>query len=290
MAVFDALRESESKNLVRHFGVAAPAGGSTCATVRMERLGPDLASFFGRIKRTAHIVRILRHMLLALADLHALGVVHRAIKPSNFLLDRACNTLKLCDFEQAVRAQPVMTAELTKLSGAAAAASVVMAMCTPLEPTLFTAPEAYPERNNGYATATGDLWSVGVILHAIVTGAMPFYGTRNEALDAILDYASDPLPLRHAFTTAAQAAGFTDDQCTQLLGLHVGLLSYRPQKRMHAHTALQSPLFCSPLVSLPPPLTVPFVEAAAALASKPPAAAAAAVAADAAAQVTSISV
>jgi serine/threonine protein kinase len=65
----------------------------------------DLAQFMANLGRTLTPVQAMKYvvkpLLLALASLHAQGLVHRDIKPENLLMSDS-NTVMLCDFDLAI--------------------------------------------------------------------------------------------------------------------------------------------------------------------------------------------
>jgi serine/threonine protein kinase len=105
------------------------------------------------------------------AHLHARGLVHRDLKPENVLLQG--ETPRIADFGLA---RVLATAFQT--SGVAG---------TPA----YMAPEAW----NGVRSVPTDLWSVGVMLHELLSGQRPFPQTDREALwRAVLKDEPAPLP------------------------------------------------------------------------------------------------
>ena len=65
----------------------------------------DLAHFLANLGRTLTPVQAVKYvvkpLLLALTDMHALGIVHRDIKPENLVMHDD-NTILLCDFDLAI--------------------------------------------------------------------------------------------------------------------------------------------------------------------------------------------
>jgi eukaryotic-like serine/threonine-protein kinase len=122
-------------------------------------------------------------LLGALASAHAVGIVHRDVKPGNVLLTRGGRAV-LTDFGIAV------------VDGDPALTQTGMVMGTPG----FCA----PERIRGEpASPASDLWSLGATLYAAVEGRAPFdgHGSPMAVLASIVH--SDPPPARSAGPLAA---------------------------------------------------------------------------------------
>lgn len=104
-------------------------------------LGRDLAAICSMV--TLDVCNALRH-------LHGLGIVHRDVKPTNLLV--AGTTIKLADFGLAVLVPPEgikgMTGSLP-----------------------FMAPEVLKGESYCYKV---DVWSLGIVLYALVFGEPPF--------------------------------------------------------------------------------------------------------------------
>ncbi|XP_021740305.1 serine/threonine-protein kinase PEPKR2-like [Chenopodium quinoa] len=107
-------------------------------------------------QRAAHI---LKELMLVIKYCHEMGVVHRDIKPENILLTSS-GKMKLADFGLAVR---VATGQsLTGVAGSPA----------------YVAPEVL----SGAYREKVDIWSAGILLHALLTGSLPFQGKSIETV------------------------------------------------------------------------------------------------------------
>ncbi|XP_057974157.1 serine/threonine-protein kinase PEPKR2 [Malania oleifera] len=102
---------------------------------------------------------ILKELMVVIKYCHDMGVVHRDIKPENILLTSS-GKIKLADFGLAMRVAGGQT--LTGLAGSPA----------------YVAPEVLI----GNYSEKADIWSVGVLLHALLVGVLPFQGDSLEAL------------------------------------------------------------------------------------------------------------
>jgi serine/threonine protein kinase len=122
-------------------------------------------------KQTALIVR---KVALALAIAHEKGVVHRDLKPANIMFDRERKDVIVMDFG---------LARGPRLQDARGTQSGVI---------LGTPAYMSPEQARGGSKdvgPVGDVFSLGVVLYELLTGARPFTGTASEVLGQILHVA-----------------------------------------------------------------------------------------------------
>jgi serine/threonine-protein kinase len=158
-------------NIVRFLGVAGVQG--TCAIAMEIVVGETLQSLIDRKARDARTrrtsqpgVRVLpclpfdrawhyfQQLLGALAATHAVGVIHRDIKPDNVLL-RVDGVAKLTDFGIARVPEPVAVSTGNLIAGTVAYMS--------------------PEQIQGHSLdGRSDLYSAAVALFEMLTGRLPF--------------------------------------------------------------------------------------------------------------------
>ena len=149
--------------------------------------GGDLAKILeerGRIPFMQAVDWVLE-ALEAIAQAHALGIVHRDLKPSNLYLARRQNgasIVKVLDFG--------ISKSTTSFGPQSAALTSTQSM---LGSPLYMSPEQL--RSTKTVDARADIWALGVILHELLSGAVPFMGeSLGELFVAILE--QEPAPLR----------------------------------------------------------------------------------------------
>ncbi len=154
------------------------------AYIAMEHVeGRSLQDRIGAALPADDVVRYGTQIASALAHAHEHGVVHRDLKPSNVLLT-SDDQVKVLDFGVARWVEQESGDRATTMTVAEEGAAVG---------TLpYMSPEALAGRK---ADARSDLWSLGVMLHEMLSGERPFQGTsRFDLAAAILHEPPTPLP------------------------------------------------------------------------------------------------
>jgi len=104
----------------------------------------------------------------ALAEAHALRIVHRDIKPENmFLAQRASNTpiVKIIDFG---------ISKIARRRGEVDPWRTETAASEQFGTPVYMSPEQLRSTSN--VDARTDIWSLGIVLHELLTGSIPFEG------------------------------------------------------------------------------------------------------------------
>ena len=137
--------------------------------------GSDLAHLIrehGRLT-PSDAVRVAEQVCAALATAHRSGVVHRDVKPGNVIV-RPDGTVKVTDF--------------------GIARALGQASLTDTGTVMGTAAYVAPEQARGEATTpSSDLYSLGILLFQMLTGAVPFEGDTPVAV--AIRHLDEPVPL-----------------------------------------------------------------------------------------------
>ncbi len=118
-----------------------------------------------RVVGPAELVKILRQMADALDEAHALGIVHRDVKPENVFLvatDDGSTQVKMLDFGMAKRTNVLNPTVVTEEG-------------TSVGTPDFMAPEQL--RNPNGVDHRADIWAIGVLAYRALIGRLPFVST-----------------------------------------------------------------------------------------------------------------
>lgn len=165
--------------------------------------------------------KVVAQMLLGISQAHAVKVIHRDIKPDNFLVVGDGKTVKLADFGLSA-----ILPEGNKVKG-----------------TFGTAPYMCPEMisKKPYGTEA-DMWSFGVIVYVLLFGMFPYTSkeaTTKAMKNAILTGNSPSfLPMRPAKSENSPNSHLRSQDA---IGLTKALLNRIPEERFSAEEALQAP-------------------------------------------------
>jgi serine/threonine protein kinase/Tfp pilus assembly protein PilF len=132
------------------------------------------SSFGVNLQRLKDFYSIIQQICSGLNKAHEAGIVHRDIKPQNIMIDRE-NRVKILDFG------------IAKLKGAS--------KLTEKHKTVGTLLYISPEQLRGdELDHRSDIWSLGVVMHEMLTGQLAFKGvTPEEIVNSILN--KEPAPL-----------------------------------------------------------------------------------------------
>lgn len=186
----------------------------------MEQCDQTILSTLERLPKLNEQVykRIFKEMLTGLAALHSARIVHRDVKPDNFMCCGPGATIKLCDFGLAESVSTQDAKELTGISG------------TPP----FMAPEMLAMERYGERV---DVWAFGVVIYSLFFGRFPYNGTTQTgpAMKAAI-LAGVPPPSFQPSTSLCSVSN-------SALALTREMLVRKPSGRLRAAAAMRSEFF-----------------------------------------------
>ncbi len=174
-----ALARLAHPNVLAVYDVGEEAGEVYLATELVA--GDTLASRGGPGADWRAVVRLYVQAARGLAAAHALGLVHRDVKPANLLVG-ADGRVRVADFGLAVASAEARDAVVTVTNGRAVAPTVTAAGHVAGTPA-YMAPE---QRGGGAVDARCDQYSLAIALGEGITGRRPDGGATAAALGAWL--------------------------------------------------------------------------------------------------------
>lgn len=214
----------EHTNVVKVLGAGLDGDGEPYVVTELLE-GETLAAVMARKPPVAVLVDLFAQAADGLAAIHARGVIHRDVKPTNLFVTRH-GVLKVLDFGIATAGEG---RDLTEASLTATG-------------TLLGTP-AYisPEQARGARSVDGraDLWSLGMSLYEALTGVLPF--RRDTVIATALAVQLDPLP---------RVVDHAPDVTFELAALVERCLSREPDRRPTSGEELAAMLRAVPVESL----------------------------------------
>jgi tetratricopeptide (TPR) repeat protein len=209
-------RQVDHENVVRTFDVdALEVEGRTAHFLVMEYVeGRTLRAMLGDLGTVpeALLWEIARQVAAGLSAIHEAGVVHRDLKPENVLVTD----------DHQVRIMDLGVARLVEESVALTRKGEFAGSL------LYAAPEQFRDEEVG---PLSDLYSLGVLLYELATGANPF---RRDAAAQVISAHLDDMP-RTATEVGAELSPFFSEVLTSLL-------AKRPEGRFDSAQALKEVL------------------------------------------------
>ena len=155
--------------------------------------------------------RLFRHMVGAMEHCHARGIVHRDLKCENILLAQD-GSARIADFGFATLSADPLALLKTHCGSYVSSSAVPAGRPSPNNPGPGLQAYAAPEilRNEPYSGRRSDMWSLGVILFAMVVGAhrLPSPRTLGPTCSALqADYRTTTRTSRHSWLRSRCALG-----------------------------------------------------------------------------------
>jgi serine/threonine-protein kinase len=170
------LAEARSLARLNHPGIVAvyDAGESSgIPYIVMElALGPTLDDLMATGTTLGFAVRATIGLLDALGYAHERDVLHRDVKPSNIVV-RGDGDVKIMDFG--------LSRRISDLSAGTQAGEIVGTIS-------YLSPERFLGKSSD---ARGDLYSLGIILYELLTGALPFSSERDDLVALVYAHVNE---------------------------------------------------------------------------------------------------
>lgn len=202
-----------------------------------EYVDTDLHTLMENQKLTMpNIQHIMKQLLQAVAHIHSAGVVHRDIKPSNVLVHSKEYDVKLADFGSATQ----MTDASTRKG---------------MTGHIVTAPYRAPEIMNtmgrvhdglSHYGVASDIWSVGCLFAALLTGKMLFYKNEDEKEEEEEDIVCGQLKvINNTYNNVLDRIknGSRYEISLDIAEVIMSMLMYHPGQRKTAEELLQLKFF-----------------------------------------------
>ncbi len=185
----------ESEHVARVLDVGRTEDGTPYTVMELLR-GEDFAA---KLARTGpwpvpEAVDALLEAMEAIAEAHALGIVHRDLKPSNLFWAEARDgrhRVKVLDFGISKVTRGGDAASATASNDTRLASMSMTGAGEVIGSVWYMSPEQLQATKD--VDARTDVWSLGVVLYELVTGARPFEGDGAAAVGARIA-AADPRP------------------------------------------------------------------------------------------------
>jgi len=182
-----------------------------------------LFATFERVKvLTEHsVVPFAVGMLKGISHVHQLGIVHRDVKPDNFLCSGPQCTVKLCDFGVASLLSCPTDETAIGVSGT----------------TAFLSPEMILGKRYGTKT---DIWSLGVLMYSLFFGCLPYDSKDCTSSGLKQSIKSGSIPPSYALPASLRQTGSLPVSM-RAQDFVRAMLVREPSRRMTAVEAMSSP-------------------------------------------------